>query len=62
MGTDLGELGWPGSVVSILGLMNRHVRGPHSIIDHSLPVVPFLEEITFVLLMPWMNSRGVDHF
>ncbi len=29
--------------------------------DHSLSVVPLLEEVTFVLLVAWMHLGKVDH-
>ena len=41
--------------------MHCEVRRPHSIMDHSLPVVPLLEIISFVLLMSWMQFLQKDH-
>ena len=29
--------------------------------DNSLSIIPFLEEITSILLMTWMNLWEVDH-
>lgn len=60
--TDLGELRWPGSVIRVLCLVDGHVGSPHSIVNHSLSVVPFLEEITFVLLMSRVDPWSVNHF
>jgi len=41
--------------------MDSHVWRPHSIVDDSLSEVPFLEEITSVLLMSWMDLWEEDH-
>ncbi len=59
VGVDLGELRRPDTVVGVLGLMDGEVRCPHSIMDHSLSVIPFLEEVTSILLMSGMDSGGI---
>ena len=41
--------------------MDSHIWRPHSIVDNSLSEVPFLEEITSVLLMSWMDLWEEDH-
>ena len=41
--------------------MDSHIWRPHSIVDDSLSEVPFLEEITSVLLMSWVNLWEEDH-
>jgi hypothetical protein len=41
--------------------MDSHIWRPHSVVDDSLSEVPFLEEITSVLLMSWMDLWEVDH-
>jgi len=41
--------------------MDSHIWRPHSVVDDSLSEVPFLEEITSVLLMSWMNFWEEDH-
>jgi len=41
--------------------MDSHVWWPHSVVDDSLSKVPFLEEITSVLLMSWVNFWEEDH-
>merc|ERR1711907_747853 len=41
--------------------MDGHVWWPHSVVDNSLSEVPFLEEVTSVLLMTWMDLGEIDH-
>ena len=41
--------------------MDSHIWRPHSVVDDSLSEVPFLEEITSVLLMSWVNLWEEDH-
>ena len=41
--------------------MHSHVWWPHSVVDHSLSVIPLLEEVTSVFLMTWVNLWQVDH-
>ena len=41
--------------------MNSEIRSPHSVMNDSLSVVPFLEVISFVFLMSRMDSGGEDH-
>ena len=41
--------------------MNCKVWWPHSIVNGSLSIIPFLEEISSVLLMCWMDFWEVDH-
>ena len=50
-----GKIRRPYSLVSAFGLMYSEIRGPHSIMDNSLPEVPFLEEISLVFLVSWME-------
>lgn len=51
----LGEIGWPHSTVSVFSLMHGEIGRPYSIVDNSLPVVPFLEIISFVFLVSWVE-------
>ena len=55
MGCSLCQIRWPNALVSILGLMYRHIWCPNSVMDLTLTIVPFLEVITFVFLMAWMD-------
>lgn len=57
----LGQLGWPHTLISTFSLMHCEIRGPDSVMDDSLSEVPFLEVISSVFLMSWMNSWSVDH-
>ena len=59
--TGLGELGWPHTHVSSLGLMDSEIWWPDSVMDLSLAVIPFLEVISSVLLMTWMHLWKVHH-
>ena len=59
--TGLGELGWPHTHVSSLGLMDSEIWWPDSVMDLSLAVVPLLEVVSSVLLMSWMDLGQVDH-
>jgi hypothetical protein len=61
VGKGLRKIWWPDSHVGILSLMHRHVWWPHSVMDHSLSVVPLLEEVTSVFLMTWVDLWEVDH-
>jgi len=62
MGSDLAQFWWPHSIICSFCLMNCKIGSPHSIVDLSLPVVPLLEVVSFVLLMGWMNSWREYHF
>ena len=59
--TGLGELRWPHTHVCSLGLMDSEIWWPDSVMDLSLAVIPFLEVISSVLLMTWMNLWKVHH-
>lgn len=61
MRKSLGQIWRPDSHVGLLGLMDSHVWSPHSIMNLTLSEVPFLEEVTLVLLMTWMNFGKVHH-
>jgi hypothetical protein len=61
VGGGLGEIGRPDSEVGVLSLMHSHVWWPHSIVNNSLSKVPFLEEVTSIFLMGWMDLWQVDH-
>ena len=61
MGTSLGELRRPHTHVGVLGLMDSHIWRPDSVMDLTLAEVPFLEEVTAVLLMGGMDLGKVDH-
>ena len=61
MGTCLRQLGRPHAHVGVLGLMDSHVWWPDSVMDLTLAVIPFLEEVTTVLLMGWVHLGQVDH-
>ncbi len=62
VGVHLGEVRRPHSLVGAFGLMHSEVRRPHSVVNDSLSVVPFLEEITFVLLVSWVQLGQEYHF
>jgi hypothetical protein len=53
--TCLGQLRRPYTHVGILGLVDSKIGWPHSVMNLSLTVVPFLEEITSILLVSWVN-------
>jgi len=61
MGTSLGELRRPHTHVGVLSLMDSHVWWPDSVMDLTLSEIPFLEEVTTVLLMARMDFGKVDH-
>jgi hypothetical protein len=61
MGTGLGQIGRPHTHIGVLSLMHSHVGWPDSVMDLTLSEVPFLEEVTTVLLMTGMNLGQVDH-
>ena len=61
MGTSLGELRRPHTHVGVLSLMDSHVGWPDSVMDLTLSEIPFLEEVTTVLLMARMDFGKVDH-
>ena len=61
MCTGLGELRGPHTHVGVLGLMDSHIWWPDSVMDLTLAEVPFLEEVTAVLLMAGMHLGEVDH-
>lgn len=42
--------------------MHSHIWWPHSVVNYSLSIVPFLEEISLIFLMSWMNFGQVNHF
>ena len=58
---NLGKIWWPDTHVGLLGLMDSHVWSPHSVMNNSLSEVPFLEEVTLVFLMTWMDFWKVLH-
>ena len=59
--TGLGQIGRPHTHVGVLGLMDSHIWRPDSVMDLTLAEVPFLEEVTAVLLMGGMDLGKVDH-
>ena len=61
MGSSLGKLGGPHSHVGVLCLMDSHIGWPDPVMDLTLTEVPFLEEVTAVLLMRGMDLRKVHH-
>lgn len=61
VGKHLGKIWRPDTHVGVFGLMHGHIWWPHSVVNDSLSVVPFLEEITSIFLMSWMNLGEVDH-
>jgi hypothetical protein len=61
MGSSLGELWGPHTLVGLLSLMHSHVRRPDSVVDLTLAEVPLLEVITAVLLMSGVNLGEEDH-
>lgn len=58
---SFSQIRWPNSLVSIFSLMDSHVWWPDSVMDLTLTVIPFLEVITSVLLMSWVNFREENH-
>jgi len=62
MGSGLGELWWPHSLVGRLSLMDSHVWWPDSVRDLSLAIVPLLEEVRSILLVTWVDLWKIDHF
>src|SRR5205085_7989512 len=61
MSGNFGQFRRPNTIVSIFSLMHSEIWRPHSIMNNSLSVIPFLEVITFVFLMSWMNLRSEYH-
>jgi len=61
MSTSLGKLGGPHSHVGVLSLMDSHIGRPDPVMDLTLSEVPFLEEVTAILLMRGMDLRKVHH-
>ena len=59
--TCLGQIWWPDTLVSVLGLMDGHVWWPDAVVNFTLSEVPLLEVIRAVLLMTWMDLWQVDH-
>jgi len=57
----LGQLWGPDTHVGSLSLMDSLVWRPHSVVDNSLSVIPFLEEIRSVFLMSRVDSRQKFH-
>jgi len=55
------EFRGPHSTVGVLSLMHCEIGRPHSVMNNSLSEVPFLEVISFVLLMSWMEFRQEYH-
>jgi len=61
MGSSFGQLRGPYTHVGVLRLMDSHIGRPDSVMDLPLSEVPFLEEVTSVLLMRGMHLREVLH-
>jgi len=59
--SSLGEILGPETSVGVLCVMHSEIRGPYSIMDRSLSIIPFLEEITLILLMCWMHFSKENH-
>jgi len=59
--TGLGQLGWPNTLVSVLGLMDGHVGWPDSVVNLALSVVPLLEVVRTVFLMTRVDLGENDH-
>jgi len=59
--TNLGKFWRPDTQVSSLGFMDSLVWGVDSVMDDTLSVIPFLEEITSVLLMSRVHSGQELH-
>jgi hypothetical protein len=62
VGIHFGKIRRPDSLIGTFSLMNSEVRRPHSVMDNSLSEVPFLEEVSLVLLVSWVKLRKEDHF
>jgi hypothetical protein len=62
MGISFWQFRWPNSTISIFSLMNCKIRSPDSIMNNTLTEVPFLEVVSLVFLMSWMNFRWENHF
>ena len=56
-----GQIRRPHTLVGILRLMDGHVRGPDSVTDDALAVVPLLEVVTSVFLMSRVDLGEEDH-
>ena len=61
MGSSLGQIRGPDTLVGVLSLMDSHVRSPDSVTDDTLAVVPLLEVVTSVLLMGGVDLGKEDH-
>lgn len=61
MSARLRQLGWPHAHVGVLGLVDREIRWPDSVMDLALAVVPLLEEVASVLLVSRVHLGQVDH-
>jgi len=57
----LGQLWGPHTHVGSLSLVDSLVWRPHSVVDDSLSVIPFLEEVRSVFLMGGVDSGEVLH-
>ena len=61
MGNGLGQILGPETSICVLSMMHSEIWWPYSIMDLSLSEVPFLEEISFVLLVAWMDLSEENH-
>lgn len=61
VGSDLGQILWPKTSVSVFSVMHGEVWWPDSIMNLSLSVVPFLEIVSLIFLVAWMDLGQVDH-
>lgn len=57
MSGSLCEFWRPNTIIGIFCLMYSEVRSPDSIMNLSLSVIPFLEIISFIFLMCWVDLR-----
>lgn len=59
--TDLGEIGWPHTTISVLGLILREVGGVNSIVDVSITFVPLLVVVLLEVMVRWVNREGPSY-
>jgi len=61
VGSSLGEVLRPKTSVGVLCVMHSEIWWPDSIMDGSLSIIPFLEEIALILLMSRMHFSKENH-
>lgn len=59
--SDLGEISWPDSSVSVLGLILRVVRSIDVIGDDSISFIPLLVVVLLEVLVGWVDSEALGN-